>query len=277
MQREIHIGSMSARAWGNPDGSPVLLVHGVSGTSWDWIRTVTRIKEAARYIVAVDLPGFGRSEWLEPDSYRPAALADMIGAFAREVFNGRDYAYVGHSFGGKMGILLAGRNESIAELVLVDNGTDLGPGSKTVRRRLREWPVEFPHFAAAADQYRDLYPAEADDVFLLRMNEYLYPRKDGSVALRRDPRFVDVMTASDPQQESQMLREAWRSVTVPTRILRAAKSKMLTPETVEWMLATNPQASATELANVGHNVLSESPQLLAHELRSLWIGNQTAE
>lgn len=269
MQTEIRCGGVYARAWGDSHDAPVLLVHGVSGTSWDWIRSIMRLPAHSRYFVAVDLPGFGRSEWLGSEEYSPETLALALDRFSDEVFGHNGYAYVGHSYGGKMGILLAGQAGSRVErLTLLDNGTDLGPGSAAVRKRLREWPTEFPSLLAAMNCYRQLYGVESDDVALLRFNEYLTQAGDGSVALRRDPQFVESMVASNPDTESGTLREAWSRITQPVHIVRAERSKMLTEETVSSMLATNPHASASVARGSGHNLLSECPELVAERLAS---------
>ena len=96
----IHHDGVHARAWGDPAGRPILLVHGVSGTSWDWTRSVMRMSQSGGYLVALDLPGFGDSDWLSAGEYSGPHLSSMLERFADTVFGGRKYAYVGHSYGG---------------------------------------------------------------------------------------------------------------------------------------------------------------------------------
>src|ERR1700712_3511175 len=46
---------------GNPDGPVVVLVHGLGGSHLNWDLLAPRLTGAAR-VLALDLPGFGRSE-----------------------------------------------------------------------------------------------------------------------------------------------------------------------------------------------------------------------
>ena len=50
-------------AWGSPDSAlpPVVLFHGGSGSWTHWVRNVQALAASGRYVLAVDLPGFGES------------------------------------------------------------------------------------------------------------------------------------------------------------------------------------------------------------------------
>src|SRR5688572_27145533 len=48
-------------AWGRPDDPPVLLVHGVTSNAGIWWRVGPAIAAAGRHVVAVDMPGHGRT------------------------------------------------------------------------------------------------------------------------------------------------------------------------------------------------------------------------
>ena len=48
------------RKFGNPGRTPVLIVHGLSFFSYDWIRPATLIA-CDREVVAIDMRGFGES------------------------------------------------------------------------------------------------------------------------------------------------------------------------------------------------------------------------
>jgi pimeloyl-ACP methyl ester carboxylesterase len=62
------------------EGPPVLLVHGLGGSSVVW-RPVRGRLEAERDVIVVDLPGFGRSRPL--DRGTPASAANMARSLAR--------------------------------------------------------------------------------------------------------------------------------------------------------------------------------------------------
>ncbi|MBU0926183.1 MAG: alpha/beta fold hydrolase [Spirochaetes bacterium] len=102
-------------------GSPVVLVHGNTGSSRWWSRTMDL---PGRRAIALDLPNFGRSEALEVadiDAYADS-LAGFIGALGLD-----KPVVVGHSLGGAVVMAMAARNPSLASaLVLVDGAAPSG-------------------------------------------------------------------------------------------------------------------------------------------------------
>ena len=101
---------------GPADAPPVLVLHGW-GASIDAVGSVVDGLAGRFEVVAVDLPGFGESA--EP----PAALD--VGAYARFVLATCDelglkrFSLVGHSFGARIGIVLAATHpDRIARMVL---------------------------------------------------------------------------------------------------------------------------------------------------------------
>lgn len=88
------------------DGSPLLLLHGLGGDRGIW-RPVLAPLAAEHDVIAVDLPGFGRSPALPEDP--PPAPARLAAAVARLLDGlGLDRVHVaGNSLGGWVGIELA--------------------------------------------------------------------------------------------------------------------------------------------------------------------------
>lgn len=96
-------------------GDPLVLVHGI-GSQWQmWSPVLDRVA-AERDVLALDLPGFGRSPALDR-SPTVAALADCVSAVATEL--GMDRPHVaGNSLGGGIALELArtGRARSATAL-----------------------------------------------------------------------------------------------------------------------------------------------------------------
>jgi pimeloyl-ACP methyl ester carboxylesterase len=96
-------------------GAPYLLLHGLGGEACVWEPVIARL-EADHDVIAVDLPGFGRSPAL-PDGVvpTPAALAQAVARLLDEL--GVETAHVaGNSLGGwiALELALAGRARSVA-------------------------------------------------------------------------------------------------------------------------------------------------------------------
>lgn len=111
------------RVWETRTGSgtPVALVHGLSGSSRWWSRNVDALAKS-HLVAAIDLVGFGRSQ---PFTMFPRTLPEFGEASALiarwlETF-GEPVHLVGHSMGGLLSIRVAAeRPDLVRSLVLVD-------------------------------------------------------------------------------------------------------------------------------------------------------------
>jgi len=111
-------GQLHAAVGGSPEAPPIVLVHGLGGTWRSWGTVPERL--AARYrVVAVDLPGFGRSKPLPGRSFPLGVVAARI-AEALDELGIDEHLLVGHSMGGGVSISYAAeRPQRVAGLVLV--------------------------------------------------------------------------------------------------------------------------------------------------------------
>jgi pimeloyl-ACP methyl ester carboxylesterase len=101
-------------------GSAIVLIHGLGGSWQTWLQNIPTLALEHR-VLAVDLPGFGRSDPLPAPAEMAthaeviAELLDGLGITAATV--------VGHSMGGLVSIALLGRRpDLVARLVLADGG-----------------------------------------------------------------------------------------------------------------------------------------------------------
>src|SRR5215211_2837070 len=115
--REARVGGRPVRYEAAGEGEPVVLVHGLSGSTRWWSRNVSKLAERYR-VYLVDLPGFGKMR----RHGRPFVLAEAaswlsgwMGAVGIERAH-----LVGHSMGGYVCLrLAASRPEAVRSLVLV--------------------------------------------------------------------------------------------------------------------------------------------------------------
>ncbi len=115
---------------------PVVLVHGLGGRWQHWAGVIPTIS-ARRRVLALDLPGFGGSSALPKGELGLPMLADVIAALTRELSLKR-VIFVGHSFGGLVGVTFATRHRELTErLVLV--GATLQSFQRTLAGSLRPW------------------------------------------------------------------------------------------------------------------------------------------
>lgn len=146
--------------WGRSDDPPVLLIHGVTSNAGIWWRIGPAIAAAGRFVIAVDMPGHGRTA-AAPRSHRFADTADDVVSFIRAAGLDRsDLAVVGHSWGGMVTALLPTAGLAAARLVLLD------PPVLTLERlrALTQGPTErdYATMAEAVEAVRRTNPAWTD-------------------------------------------------------------------------------------------------------------------
>lgn len=101
------------------EGSPVVLMHGW-GCTHDTVKSIEQICLAKHKVYNVDFPGFGRSSEPanDPQVWGVEKYTQMIEKLAAAEGIHRPIL-IGHSFGGRVSILFASRNE-VDKVVLVD-------------------------------------------------------------------------------------------------------------------------------------------------------------
>src|SRR5881409_3202908 len=109
-------GPIAYREWDGPPSTTFVLVHGLGGSHLNWVQVAPGLAGLGR-VIALDLPGFGRSSREGGGS----GLMDerrLLSLFIRERARGR-VVLCGNSMGGAIGILQAAvEPSSIAGLVL---------------------------------------------------------------------------------------------------------------------------------------------------------------
>jgi pimeloyl-ACP methyl ester carboxylesterase len=107
-------------SWGEAANPPLLLVHGVTSNAGIWWRVGPALAAAGRYVVAVDMPGHGRSR-PRSVSHRFADTAAGLAVFVRAAGIDRtELVVIGHSWGGMVVAHLPASGIRPATLVLLD-------------------------------------------------------------------------------------------------------------------------------------------------------------
>jgi pimeloyl-ACP methyl ester carboxylesterase len=120
-----------------PDAAlPVVLVHGLGGRWQHWARVIPTIG-ARRRVLALDRPGFGGSSPLSKGALDLPMLADVVAALTR-VLSLKRVIFVGHSFGGLLGVTFATRHRELTERLVMVGGT-LQSFQRTLGGSLLPW------------------------------------------------------------------------------------------------------------------------------------------
>lgn len=101
------------------EGKPLVILHGW-GCNIDTVRPIINILNDRYKVIAVDLPGFGKSS--EPEEpIGSFEYAEIVKEFLEEL-KVEKAIFIGHSFGGKLSIIFGSKYpEMVDKIVLIDS------------------------------------------------------------------------------------------------------------------------------------------------------------
>ncbi len=245
--------------WGDPANDRVVVcVHGLSRNGRDFDVLGEALAPTHR-VLAVDLPGRGRSAWLDdPSDYAfPTYLTTLTALIARS--GATAVSWVGTSLGALLGIVMAAqRGSPLARLVVNDAGPTI---EASALARIRDYLGLDPAFASFAEATAYIRAVSApfgpltDAQWEHLTRTTVAQRDDGRWGLTYDPKIAVPFrsTAAPPD-----LWPVWDAIRCPTLVLRGARSDLLSPATVQEMAARGPKPAIVEFPGIGH-----APTLLA--------------
>jgi pimeloyl-ACP methyl ester carboxylesterase len=114
---QVQAGGMtfSYLEWGK-DGSPLLLLHGITSSARGWWRVAPELAAIGYHIYALDMPGHGQSQLA--DVHRIHQIANRVAGVVHEL-QVSNPVVIGHSWGGAVALELAA-SMAVARITLVD-------------------------------------------------------------------------------------------------------------------------------------------------------------
>ena len=249
------------RRLGKRGRTPVLIVHGLQYFSWDWLG-VAQALGAEREVIAMDMRGFGDSDWSAQKDYSVPSMAADILAVLDHVEWPRAIL-LGHSMGGRSTTFFAAKNAQRASgLALIDYTPENAPaGTKRTTELVGNTPDSFPSLEAARAY---LGPRKAAE----RYEHYLR-----NLSVKRDPFFRDqfkrVLAGGERPKLGVDMWSLLSEVRCPILSVRGKRSDMYAPETVAKMKSANPRLEVVEV-DAGHDVAGENEKALV-EVLGKWI------
>ena len=126
----INMAYVDSHADQENNGSTLVLVHGYLASSYVFRDVYAKLIKHHR-VIAMDLPGFGDSEKVNPDkaAYDQAFFADQVWALLDALGVDGPIDLLGHSMGGAVATqMTVTRQERIQKLILLDAmGIDIPP------------------------------------------------------------------------------------------------------------------------------------------------------
>ncbi|WP_422474503.1 2-succinyl-6-hydroxy-2,4-cyclohexadiene-1-carboxylate synthase [Endozoicomonas sp. ALB032] len=127
--------NLAYRTWGIREGVPLVLLHGFLGDSGDW-EEFARHLETDLYLIAVDLPGHGKSRDVKVSQDNAfEAFSDLLRGTLYQL-GLEHYSVLGYSLGGRLAMShLAQAGEAIDRLLLESSH----PGLEDDAERQARW------------------------------------------------------------------------------------------------------------------------------------------
>lgn len=257
------------------DDPAVLLIHGLGDEADTWRHLVEPLAAAGRRVLALDLPGFGRSEPL-PGRLSWPRLVQVLLEFI-EVAKAAAPVLIGHSLGAMLVHSLALQYpERLTKAVLISGGLapsrqklslplllSLTPGlGEWLYTRLRRDPQRA--YASLRAYYRDLAALpELERQFLFeRVNQRVWSNTQRAA-------YLGVLRAAAawlPRQQAGLpARLAANRVT--TLLVWGEQDALLPPDNGRRLAALQPHTRLVTLPGAGHNLQQEQPAKLLAALQ----------
>lgn len=266
---------VAAREWGEEDGRPVLALHG-------WLDNAASFDRIARlldglHVVAVDLPGHGRSGML------PAGcgnhFVDWVAAVlgAADALRWRRFSLLGHSMGAGISTLVpAAAPDRIVRVVLLEGMGPLSEPAELAPRSLAEalaqearlagqGPRVFPSVEDAVDaRRRDSDLDRASARLLVERGTETVP---GGVRFTHDPRL---RTRSRVRFTEEQVQAFLRAISVPVLAVRASDGWPFPADVVAARYEVVADLRVVEVEG-GHHVHLTHPERVAEVVREFLL------
>jgi pimeloyl-ACP methyl ester carboxylesterase len=237
------------------EGQPSMLcLHGGAAHA-HWFDFFAPAFLADYHVRALDLPGHGDSQWMEPPGYTYEHYMSDVTEVV-EKLEARNLIVIGHSMGGMVSILYtAAHPERVRALIVVDSTMsmtpdrverlrDVGnrPGSSytTHEEFLQRYRLRPTGTTAAPEIIRHLATHGgrqlSDGRWIHKFDRHVYAQ--------RDP--IDSL-------------QYWSRITVPTLLVKGGRSERITPEIVAEVRAHCPQVELAEVPHSDHHVFLDNP------------------
>jgi pimeloyl-ACP methyl ester carboxylesterase len=279
---ETNYGTLQILDQGNPQGSPIVLVHGYA-SSMHWWDELAPLLEKDHRVVRVELLGHGGSE--KPGSGERYSIESQASAIA-EALSARGVqgaTVVGHSLGGTVVTELAARSPALATRVVdIDQAPDNSFGSLDFTARLAYVPV----IGQAMSRVTQVAP---DSVVTDQFQQAFAPDFSISSGFENPDQpaedlkemtytaFDEVSNAEDDYVEEKQLDDRLTEIGVPLLVIFGDEEQIYE----DWEDAVEefrqvPGAEVEVIEGAGHSPQVEKPEEVAQLILAFAAGRSAA-
>ena len=248
-----------------------LLTHGGGQTRHSWKNAARTLSDHGWTSVTLDTRGHGDSTWAPDGNYTMDALiadlATVTGALDQPP------VLIGASMGGVTSLVAAGEGHVKARgLVLVDVAPRIEPvGAARVRDFMTANPDGFASLEEVADAVSAYNPHRSRSTNLEGLKRNVRLKDDGRWHWHWDPALMrrgDGGTDDETRGvlSYERLKDAARSLTIPTLLVRGQQSDVVSPEGAAELLELVPGSRFVDVRGTGHMVAGDDNDVFTREV-----------
>ena len=252
---------VDGETWHYLDGGPqdaevLLMVHGFGGDKDNWTRFAGSLTESHR-VIALDLPGFGESQWHPDWDYSLIPQRDRLAGLVQALGLGQ-FHIMGNSMGGHLAALYAYEySDQVISLALVTNAGVMPPVESDFMRALTNG--ENPIVPRTVDEYDLLLDyASYKEIFIPWPVKGVVAQRAANRAAENQSIFAALM--ADPTADLEPLLE---DVDMPVLIIWGEYDRILDVSAIDKMRPLLPQAEVVIMKDTGHLPMLERPAATA--------------
>lgn len=262
VKEKIKLSNLSIYCESLFNGKPtILFIHGFASSTYTFQRLIPLFKDNYS-IIAINLPGFGKSEKSKTYQYSFTNYASLIGE-CLDYFNLREVFIAGHSMGGQIALYFAKMApDRIKKLVLLGSSGYL----KKAKPHLR-YSSYIPYFQLfvkwlvnrkTVNQYLENVFYEHSFIDEKMVQEYSQPL--------RDKCFYTCLIRLLRHREGDLPEEQLQQINVPTLLLWGEEDKVV-PLNVGMKLEKDiPNAKLITYKHTGHLLTEERYQQVYNDI-----------
>lgn len=240
---------LETTSYGEQVGVPLLIVHGLFGAGRNW-RALARHFSRRRWVLTVDLRNHGNSFWDASNSYTDLA-ADLVSVIAA---HGGIADVLGHSMGGKAGMVLALQHPDLVRRLLIADIAPVAYGHTQIDniKAMQSVPLDQITRRSEADALlAEMVPEPAVRAFLLSS---LQIGADGNRWVLNLQALAENMTAiiGFPDGDGRFGGAA--------HFIHGGASDYVKPDYHAYIYQLFPRADFHEIAGAGHWLHAEKPR-----------------
>lgn len=251
------------QTWGPENGTPLLCVHGLTGSSADFHYVGELLAKYNYRTIAIDIAGRGDSDYFRNhDDYCFKQYINDITCWLAHMGYTKPASihYLGVSMGGLLGIILAAMpNTPIKSMILSDVGPDVPEADLNL---IRDYLSRGPVFETIDDVVNAFKQGKgtcfdrgpmSDEQFVYYATTHVKQREDGKY-IRSFDTGIAKQFQTQPLGNNNNLWHCWENITQPVLTLRGEWSTLF-PNNIAQEMINRKKGAAMELqiiASCGH-------------------------